>query len=189
MGANMNGSPAAIRGISSTILQASGWIVLLAAILAGAMPGAALALPGVQTIAGLGRALHSEAGLPMIRASGCADDGAACPDDGPPPIRGRVSRWEPVPERHAVPYEPPAYEEPCLEDRRPARTYVYHAPPPPRDYPVYEGDWCGIRCWYRRLRAGYCGRGCDYYRFRLTEFPQGKLGVYRDRRYACRTTR
>jgi len=26
---------------------------------------------------------------------------------------------------------------------------------------------CGIRCWYWRLRQGYCGPGCDYYSYRL----------------------
>lgn len=26
---------------------------------------------------------------------------------------------------------------------------------------------CGIRCWYWRLRYGYCGPGCEYYRYRL----------------------
>lgn len=34
---------------------------------------------------------------------------------------------------------------------------------------------CGIRCWYWRLREGYCGRGCDYYQFRAYDYPYGQL--------------
>lgn len=34
---------------------------------------------------------------------------------------------------------------------------------------------CGIRCWYWRLRKGYCGRGCDYYQFRAYDYPYGQL--------------
>jgi hypothetical protein len=34
----------------------------------------------------------------------------------------------------------------------------------------HRGDpsGCGIRCWYWRLRYGYCGPGCEYYRYRLS---------------------
>lgn len=32
---------------------------------------------------------------------------------------------------------------------------------PRRQYP------CGVRCWYHRLTSGYCGRGCEYYLYRL----------------------
>lgn len=184
-------SPAAFRAIFIKSAMAGGLVALVAAGFAAARPGAALALPGALPAAALERAAESGAGLPVIRTAGCRDGGSPCADDGPPPYepsRGRVSRWEPAPERHGGPYEPQAQEEPCLEDRRPSRNYVYHtpAPPLPRGYEAYEERWCGVRCWYRRLREGYCGRGCDYYRFRLTEFPEGKLSNYR-RRYACKT--
>ncbi|MGB0084379.1 MAG: hypothetical protein WBP94_03245, partial [Rhodomicrobiaceae bacterium] len=78
----------------------------------------------------------------------------------------------------------------CAEERYPRHAYAAPPPPPPAEYgePVWE-RWCGVRCWYRRLRAGYCGRGCDYYRFRLYEFPEGKLGRYGRGRVACRTGR
>jgi hypothetical protein len=37
-----------------------------------------------------------------------------------------------------------------------------------RDYPKCEGDSCrescGVMCWLRRIRDGYCGHGCDSYR-------------------------
>ncbi|HEY7646495.1 MAG TPA: hypothetical protein VH858_15755 [Hyphomicrobiales bacterium] len=184
-------SPAAFRAIFIKSAVAGGLALLVVAAVAAAQPGAALALPGAVPAAALERTAEAGAGLPVIRTAGCRDGGSPCLDDGPPPYeppRGRVSRWEPAPERHGGPYEPAVQEEPCLEDRRPSRNYVYHAPAPPplRGYEGYEERWCGVRCWYRRLREGYCGRGCDYYRFRLTEFPEGKLSNYR-RRYACKT--
>lgn len=27
-------------------------------------------------------------------------------------------------------------------------------------------SYCGSLCWYRRLKSGYCGHGCDYYQYR-----------------------
>lgn len=47
-----------------------------------------------------------------------------------------------------------------------------------------DADACGVRCWYWRLRHGYCGPGCDYYRYRMHEYPAGKPG-HHDSRYAC----
>lgn len=35
------------------------------------------------------------------------------------------------------------------------------------DYDPYYGYTCGVRCWYKRLTSGYCGRGCEYYLYRL----------------------
>ena len=47
---------------------------------------------------------------------------------------------------------------------------------------THDADSCGIRCWYWRLRHGYCGPGCEYYRYRMYHF--GKDG-YHHPRYAC----
>lgn len=38
---------------------------------------------------------------------------------------------------------------------------------------------CGIRCWYWRLRHGYCGPGCDYYRYRMHHYGKDRS------QYAC----
>jgi hypothetical protein len=46
-----------------------------------------------------------------------------------------------------------------------------------------DADSCGIRCWYWRLRHGYCGPGCAYYRFRMYHF-EGKPG-HRHPYYGC----
>jgi hypothetical protein len=35
-----------------------------------------------------------------------------------------------------------------------------------------DADSCGIRCWYWRLRHGYCGPGCEYYRYRMYHYGQ-----------------
>jgi hypothetical protein len=40
------------------------------------------------------------------------------------------------------------------------------------------GNWpcdekCGFLCWYRRIRAGYCGHGCDWYRERVSFYGSG----------------
>lgn len=48
--------------------------------------------------------------------------------------------------------------------------------PEPYYYDPYRGYTCGVRCWYKRLTSGYCGRGCEYYLYRL-----GKS------RHACRS--
>jgi len=44
-------------------------------------------------------------------------------------------------------------------------------------------EGCGIRCWYWRLRHGYCGPGCEYYRYRMHHY-EGRTG-HRHPRYAC----
>jgi hypothetical protein len=43
---------------------------------------------------------------------------------------------------------------------------------------------CGIRCWYWRLRNGYCGPGCEYYNYRM--FRHNAPGGSRVARHACR---
>lgn len=42
---------------------------------------------------------------------------------------------------------------------------------------------CGIRCWYWRLRHGYCGPGCNYYRYRMHHYEKGY--AHYQSRYAC----
>ena len=49
---------------------------------------------------------------------------------------------------------------------------------------------CGIRCWYWRLRHGYCGPGCEYYGYRLgrSEDASGPPFVAAPRpRHSCRS--
>jgi hypothetical protein len=38
--------------------------------------------------------------------------------------------------------------------------------PEPYFYDPYREYTCGVRCWYKRLTSGYCGRGCEYYLYR-----------------------
>ncbi len=38
-------------------------------------------------------------------------------------------------------------------------------------YPCDEN--CGVMCWYRRIRAGYCGHGCNVYRERVSFYGNG----------------
>lgn len=88
----------------------------------------------------------------------------------------------------------------------PPLAYAPPAPPPPRDDPIareierfgpppigpcekrqivtrgkraaQDADSCGIRCWYWRLRHGYCGPGCEYYRYRLQDYGRGRHPGY-----------
>lgn len=39
--------------------------------------------------------------------------------------------------------------------------------PEPYSYDPYRDFRCGVRCWYKRLTSGYCGRGCEYYLYRI----------------------
>jgi hypothetical protein len=39
--------------------------------------------------------------------------------------------------------------------------------PEPYFHDPYRGYGCGVRCWYKRLTSGYCGRGCEYYLYRI----------------------
>jgi hypothetical protein len=76
----------------------------------------------------------------------------------------------------------------CVQERYAAHTEVVIERPVIREtYRSVEtyDEPCGVRCWYKRLRAGYCGRGCDYYRFRMTQFPEGRLR-HRRTQVACR---
>ncbi len=155
--------------------------------------GTASALPSGATARLGGDAGYGRIEMPLVRSGYCPDDGRPCPDDVPPryaeaPANG--PDWRP--DRHV--YPPQDGPDGCPPERYERHAYAgapgEPAPPPPPGYggPPWE-EWCGVRCWYRRLRAGYCGRGCDYYRFRMYEFPEGKLGRYGGRRVVCRTDR
>lgn len=140
------------------------------------------ALTVAAPVAGLETAM-ADAGPAVLQRAAYCDRGRPCPDDEP----------EPRPSR---PYKVgPPVEVPCDEAPLP-RAYTYRADPPQgyverRAYEEEtvvreEEDYCGIRCWYRRIRHGYCGRGCDYYMFRLRHFPSGRFGDHSERRVACR---
>ncbi|ADP71392.1 hypothetical protein Rvan_2167 [Rhodomicrobium vannielii ATCC 17100] len=51
------------------------------------------------------------------------------------------------------------------------------------------GDDCGVFCWYKRVRSGYCGHGCDTYRervryetgYRTVEYPRPYFYRHRPR--------
>jgi hypothetical protein len=111
-------------------------------------------------------------------------------------------RGRPCPEEEEAPSRPykvgPPVEVPCEAEERPLpRIYTYRADPPGgyverrayEDEVVREESYCGVRCWYRRIREGHCGRGCDYYMFRLRHFPSGRFVGGSDQRVVCRTRR
>ena len=72
----------------------------------------------------------------------------------------------------------------CVEEHSVVRTHTVRDTTINRSPITYE-EPCGVKCWYARLREGYCGRGCDYYRFRMTRFPEGPLNSGRAQ-VACR---
>jgi len=163
--------------------QVLAWTVCALALGAGGAVAAPYAQPGQALQSG-----HEWAMQPLVRAGLCGQDDGPCPEYERPRIAHTVHtrRWEPEP-------EPPVYEErtiiqrapDCVEDRVAVRTHVVHETTAPLRSPETFDEPCGIRCWYKRLRAGYCGRGCDYYRFRMTQFPGGRLGSDRIQ-VACR---
>jgi hypothetical protein len=144
---------------------------------------------------------HAQASEDLIRVGVCSDGSYGCSDHvrrPAPPPDGHVSRWEPYPYpgRAAEPaypqdaYELPPHIEPlppCEPVAYASRGYVRDALPPREPYMDYDEDYCGVRCWYRRLKAGYCGRGCDYYSYRLDAYPTGSLRRYGSNRLACRS--
>lgn len=135
----------------------------------------------------------------LIRVGVCSDGSYGCSDHvrrPPPPPDPHVSRWERYPGPPAEPtysrdgYDLPSHIEPlppCEPVEYASRGYARDALPPPEPYMDYGEDYCGVRCWYRRLKAGYCGRGCDYYRYRLHAYPTGSLRRYGSNRFACRS--
>lgn len=117
---------------------------------------------------------RASVGIPVIRVGRCAD-GAPCPGYRHSDRQDYAGRWDPAPERYADdrPAIPPPPAD-CVQDPYVAQGYTAAPVPPPPVVDQY-GEFCGIKCWYNRLREGYCGRGCDYYRFRMTRFPEGPL--------------
>lgn len=163
---------------------AAAWLLLLIAL---ADAGSATAAPGGALAAGA-VPVRQAAGA-LLMPIGLCPDGHPCADYEEAPYEA-PRRGPPAWDRKAPPpYPDEAYEhDDCIEDRYAARAYAIRTPPPPLyGEPAWE-EHCGIRCWYRRLREGYCGRGCDYYRFRMTAFPEGHLGRH-PRRVACRVDR
>jgi hypothetical protein len=140
--------------------------------------GGAIAVPYAQP--GLGvPSLQSDAARPVIRAGLCGEGRDPCPAYEPSPYAAapdRARRWQPAPEPYPVEHTVVEAKPDCAEARYAAHPYTaYDASIFHRPRVTYE-EPCGIKCWYQRLRAGYCGRGCDYYRFRMTQFPEGRLG-------------
>lgn len=154
-------------------------LTLCAAAIQTAPANALTPAPALTHLRAITEASGPAASLP---AAYCGN-GQDCPDDEEPAAR---------PSR---PYRVgPPVEVPC-EDAPLPRAYTYRADPPGgyverrRGYveeEVREESYCGIRCWYRRIRDGHCGRGCDYYMFRLRHFPAGRFGEQHTRRVACR---
>jgi hypothetical protein len=142
---------------------------------------------------------HAQTGQDLIRVGVCSDGSYGCSDHPrrpAPPPDGHVSRWEPYPGPPVEPYYttdeyelPPHIEPlpPCEPVEYASHGYVRDALPPREPYIGYDEDYCGVRCWYRRLKAGYCGRGCDYYNYRLHAYQPGSLRRYGPNRFACRS--
>ncbi len=158
---------------------------------ANAFPGARLAGAGADLAA---KRVNSLIVLTRYCGNG-ARGGYDCPnEEPPPPPDGQVTYWEPR-SGHYDDARPPEEVIPCDQAYYPYKAYAYARPEPEGQRPRrsrYEEEYdnsCGVRCWYRKLRHGYCGQGCDYYRFRLKDFPEGSLGDYRRRRVACRVDR
>lgn len=151
--------------------------VLLTLCAAAIQTAEANALTAASPVAGLAAAA-TEAGPSALQRAAYCERGRPCPDDEPESRPYKVG---------------PPVEVPCDEAPMP-RVYAYRADPPQgyverRGYEeeeVREERVCGVRCWYRRIREGHCGRGCDYYLFRLRHFPSGRFGVHSERRVACR---
>jgi hypothetical protein len=140
----------------------------------------ALAITGPSYALSTGAAAIVRQDGALLKAGFCPHDGRPCADNGPPDYDKPAIRR---PDRTVYVAPPaPLQAAACEEEDRVRRAYA----PPPYDGRGYD-EWCGIRCWYHRLRAGYCGRGCDYYRFRMFEFPEGPLSRYHGARVACRT--
>ncbi|MDX2265953.1 MAG: hypothetical protein NW215_13410 [Hyphomicrobiales bacterium] len=64
---------------------------------------------------------------------------------------------------------PPLYDAPPWRHRRGPWPHERVGGPEERVHPRWEREkspTCGAGCWYRRLKDGYCGHGCDYYLYR-----------------------
>ncbi len=148
-----------------------GWAWCLALVLAAGVlssPLASAAPIPAETFAAAGAS-------PLTPVGACAE-----PDDCPteidiaPPYPAPNYRDDPIAREIEKLGPPPAY--PCEDEK------VVHGR---RASP--DADACGIRCWYWRLRHGYCGPGCAYYKYRFYSFPEGKPGHHAGHHphYAC----
>ena len=169
------------RKIANAGRQALALMVCAVSLSAGGAFAAPYAQPGEAF-----RSWDEWAARPVIKAGLCGDGVEPCPAYEPRPYArpAHARRWEPEPyihdDRRVIIEKPDCAEEPHLVQTHVVRETVLPHPPAELD-----DDVCGIKCWYKRLRAGYCGRGCDYYRFRMTQFPEGRLDTDRVR-VACR---
>lgn len=172
-----------------SVFRHLGYQFCLAACLVLTAGNEAKAFPSGQSIGAVKPAPWRQTGTLLIRAGLCPDGSEGCLDDAQapqyaPPARPNYLRPDPAPYyEQARPETLP----PCEEKRYAAYAFQPHEPPPHKPY--YEEELkgpCGVRCWYRRLSSGYCGRGCDYYLYRLNKFPESKSGGYRHKRLACR---
>jgi hypothetical protein len=162
------------RGVAGSARQVLCWMLCVLSLSAGAAWAAPQATPGLAV-----SSWQVLAARPVISAGFCEDDGGPCPAYDPGPYAAqphRARRWEPAPEP-SVEERTIVHAKPdCVEEHYAAHPYAGGRPTvPPHSEEVYD-ESCGVKCWYRKLRDGYCGRGCDYYRFRMTEFREGRLG-------------
>ena len=175
------------RAIAHSCKQALVCIACALSLGAGGAVAAPYAQPGEAF-----RAAHDWALPPLVRVGLCGSDDDPCPAYERAPVSRSVHTRRRDPEPDLPLYEERIVEErvvaqpvpDCVEERVAVRTHVVQETTVPLRTETYD-EPCGVRCWYKRLRAGYCGRGCDYYRFRMTEFPAGPLGRNRVQ-VACR---
>ena len=149
----------------------TGWALCLALVLAAGVFSA----PGATAAPLLSQGFGPAAASPLTATGACAE-----PDDCPteidiaPPYPAAGYRDDPIAREIEKLGPAPAY--PCEGD-----TIVRGRRASP------DADACGIRCWYWRLRHGYCGPGCAYYKYRFHNYPEGKPGHRASRHpdYAC----
>lgn len=147
-----------------------------AALFAGLLAASAPLSAAPLTVFGTGSAGPAiSAPLAMPVTGGCREGCADC-NDCPTVI-------------DIVPYPAPPHDDPIARE-------IQNFPPAPTDpcadRPIIRGrrashdaDACGIRCWYWRLRHGYCGPGCEYYRYRLQLRDRDGIPIRRHPRSAC----
>jgi hypothetical protein len=138
--------------------------------------GAALAVP--QAAPGVALSSWKALAAGLVISAGFCEEGGPCPAYEPGPYAAgpvHARRWEPAPEPYVEEHTPVPAKPDCIEERYAAHPYAGGRPTVPLHSEDYD-ESCGIKCWYRKLRDGYCGRGCDYYRFRMTQFREGRLG-------------
>ncbi len=152
-----------MKGFLRTVLTAGIVLALGAGVLPGRLADAAPLTPA---------ALAAKAAPGILRVGACREGCADC-NDCPTEIDiapRRAARDDPI--AREIHRFGPAPLEPC--ERNQVVTSGRRA--------TLDADSCGIRCWYWRLRHGYCGPGCEYYRYRM--YNWGKQN-YHQPRYAC----